>query len=174
MPRRVRRVAKHRAVALGFDFKADSQFLPRPDLMPGSVPRRGKGRNSAFACFPGTSICSPSTSYSLRFTMVHTVCRPAAGGWGKCRSCSIGASGSHSGCCQDRRVARSIVAIRRVASASRGVMPFQIPQMFSQLSQPTPLKKANCRSSVLSRFQRSEMFTMWRGSSHLYLLDHGD
>src|SRR5271170_5390826 len=68
---------------------------------------------------------------------------------------------------------RSIAATRRVASASRGVIPFQMPQMFSQLSQPTPLKKANCRSSVLSRFQRSEMFTMWRDSSHLYLSTKG-
>ena len=48
-----------------------------------------------------------------------------------------------------------MVAMRRVASPSRGVMPFQMPQTFSQLSQPTPLKKANWRSSVLSRFQRS-------------------
>ena len=62
---------------------------------------------------------------------------------------------------------RSMVATRRVASASRGVIPFQMPQMFSQLSQPTPLKKAYCRSSVLLRLQRSEMLTMWRGSSHL-------
>ena len=45
-------------------------------------------------------------------------------------------------------IARSIVATRRVASASRGVIPFQMPQIFSQLSQPTPLKKANCRSLV--------------------------
>ena len=29
-------------------------------------------------------------------------------------------------------------------------MPFQMPQMFSQLSQPSPLKKAYCRLSVLS------------------------
>jgi hypothetical protein len=34
-------------------------------------------------------------------------------------------------------------ATLRVASASRGVIPFQIPKMFSQLSHPTPLKKAN-------------------------------
>ena len=43
-----------------------------------------------------------------------------------------------------------------------------MPQTFSQLSQPTPLKKANCRSLVLSWFQRSLMLTMWRVSSHLY------
>ena len=35
-----------------------------------------------------------------------------------------------------------MVAMRRVASASRGLMPFHMPQMFSQLSQPSPLKKA--------------------------------
>src|SRR5271170_4325684 len=66
-----------------------------------------------------------------------------------------------------------MVATRRVASASRGVIPFQIPQTFSQLSQPIPLKNANCRSLVLSRFQRSEIFTMWRDSSHLYLSTRG-
>src|SRR5271163_1528612 len=68
---------------------------------------------------------------------------------------------------------RSIVAMRRVASPSRGVIPFQMPQMFSQLSQPTPLKNANWRSSVLLRAQRCEMFTMWRDSSHLYLSTWG-
>ena len=31
-------------------------------------------------------------------------------------------------------------------------MPFQMPQMFSQVSYPTPLKKAACRLSVLSLF----------------------
>ena len=67
-----------------------------------------------------------------------------------------------SGLARNGATPRSIVAMRRVASPSRGVMPFQMPQMFSQLSQPTPLKKANCRSSVLLRFQRSEMLTMWR------------
>ena len=71
-------------------------------------------------------------------------------------------------------MARSMVAMRRVASASRGVIPFQMPQILSQLSQPTPLKNANCRLSVLSFFQRSEMFTMWRGSSHLYLSTMGN
>ena len=35
-----------------------------------------------------------------------------------------------------------------------------MPQMFSQLSHPSPLKNANCRSSVLSRFQRSEILTI--------------
>src|SRR5579872_132077 len=85
----------------------------------------------------------------------------------------MGASGSQSELIRNGASARSMVATRRVASASRGVTSFQIPQMFSQLSQPTPLKKANCRLSVLSRFQRSEMFTMWRGSSHLYLSTKG-
>ena len=37
-----------------------------------------------------------------------------------------------------------------------------------------PLKKANCKSSVLSRAQRSADFSMWRGSSHLSLLIVGD
>src|SRR5208283_5530066 len=68
---------------------------------------------------------------------------------------------------------RSIVATRLVASAPRGVIPFQIPQIYSQLSQPTPLKKATCRSSVLSRFQRCEIFTICRVSSHLYLSTRG-
>src|ERR1700749_2457322 len=77
--------------------------------------------------------------------------------------------GSQSALTRNGAAAGSLVAQRGVASASRGVIPFQIPQIFSQLSQPTPLKNANCRLSVLSRFQRSEMFTMWRGSSHLYL-----
>ena len=36
-----------------------------------------------------------------------------------------------------------MVAPLRVASASRGIILFQIPKMFSQLSHPTPLKKAN-------------------------------
>src|SRR6185437_12444428 len=51
----------------------------------------------------------------------------------------------------------------RLAIARRDAVPD--PQMFSQLSHPSPLKKAYCRSSVLLRFQRSEMLTMWRGSS---------
>src|ERR1700756_3627635 len=86
---------------------------------------------------------------------------------------NIGASGSHSELIKNGASTRSSVATRRVASASRGVIPFQMPQMFSQLSQPTPLKNANCKLSVLSRFHRSEMFTMWRGSSHLYLSTMG-
>ena len=54
-----------------------------------------------------------------------------------------------------RFVARKLgVAMRHVASASRGVTPFHIPQTFSQLSQPSPLKKAYCRALVLSRSQR--------------------
>src|SRR5450631_3387490 len=85
----------------------------------------------------------------------------------------MGARGSQSRLTKNGAKARSIVATRRVASASRGVIPFQMPQMFSQLSHPTPLKKANCKLSVLSRFQRSEMFTMWRVSSHLYLSTMG-
>src|ERR1017187_3716911 len=85
----------------------------------------------------------------------------------------MGDIGSQSLLTKNGATPRSIVATRRVASASRGVIPFQIPQMFSQLSQPTPLKKANWRSLVLSRFQRSEIFTMWRGSSHLYLSTMG-
>src|SRR5579862_7332357 len=85
----------------------------------------------------------------------------------------MGDIGSQSLLTRKDATARSIVATRLVASASRGVMPFQIPQTFSQLSQPTPLKKANCRSPVLSRFQRCETFTMWRVSSHLYLSTRG-
>src|ERR1035438_4763304 len=80
----------------------------------------------------------------------------------------MGDIGSQSLLMRKGETARSIVATRRVASASRGVIPFQMPQTFSQLSQPTPLKKANCRSLVLSSFQRSLMLTMWRVSSHLY------
>src|SRR5664279_902160 len=85
----------------------------------------------------------------------------------------MGDIGSQSLLMRKGETPRSIVATRRVASASRGVIPFQMPQMFSQLSHPTPLKKANCKLSVLSRFQRSEMFTMWRVSSHLYLSTMG-
>src|SRR5271166_6900381 len=85
----------------------------------------------------------------------------------------MGDIGSQSLLMRKDETPRSIVATRRVASASRDVIPFQMPQMFSQLSQPTPLKKANCRSSVLSRFQRCEMFTMCRVSSHLYLSTRG-
>src|SRR3981081_445027 len=85
----------------------------------------------------------------------------------------MGVIGSQSLLVRNGTKARSSVTTRRVASASRGVIPFQMPQIFSQLSQPTPLKKASCRSSVLLRFQRSEMLTMWRGSSHLYLSTMG-
>src|ERR1700761_7956447 len=83
--------------------------------------------------------------------------RPAAR---KNPKCSTGANGSQPSLTRNGASARSIVATRRVASASRGAMPFQMPQTFSQLPQPTPLKNANCRSFVLSRFQRSEIFTM--------------
>ena len=85
----------------------------------------------------------------------------------------MGNSGSHCELTRNGATARSIEATRRVASASRGVMPFQMLHTFSQLSQPTPLKNANWRSEVLSRFQRSLMLTMWRGSSHLYLSTMG-
>src|SRR5260370_42169949 len=80
---------------------------------------------------------------------------------------SIGKNGSQPLLTRNGATPRSIVATRRVASLSRGVIPFQMPQIFSQLSQPIPLKNANCRSAVLSRFQRSEMFTMCLVSSHL-------
>src|ERR1700730_5322333 len=85
---------------------------------------------------------------------------------------SIGAIGSQSLLMTNVDTARSIVATRRAASASRGVIPFQMPQMFPQLSHPTPLK-GNCKSSVSLRFQRSEMLTMCRGSCHLYLSTMG-
>src|SRR6267154_6249052 len=85
----------------------------------------------------------------------------------------MGVSGSQPVLLKNGASARSMVAMRRVASASRGVIPFQIPQIFSQDSQPMPLKKANCRLSVLSCFQRSEIFTIWRVSSHLYLSGMG-
>src|SRR5713101_7784056 len=120
-----------------------------------------------------SSICGPSTSYSLRFTMVQTVCGPNGHRLANTPYRNIGANGSQSLLMRNGANARSSVATRRVASASRGVIPFQIPQIFSQLSQPTPLKKANCRLSVLSRFQRSEMLTMCRDSSHLYLSTMG-
>src|ERR1039458_8881239 len=45
--------------------------------------------------------------------------------------------------------------------------------MFSQLSDPTPLKNAACRLSVLSRAQRSQTLIIWRGSSHFSLLAMG-
>src|ERR1022692_3415159 len=101
--------------------------------------------------------------------MVQTVCWPDGHRLAYTPYRNIGTSGSQSKLTRNGAIARSRVATRRVASASRGVIPFQIPHTFSQLSQPTPLKKANCRLSVLSCFQRSEMFTICRGSSHLYL-----
>src|SRR5882724_11462441 len=79
----------------------------------------------------------------------------------------MGYNGSQAELVRNGANARSIDATRRVASASRGVMPFQMPQTFSQLSQPMPLKNATCRSSVLTRFQRSQMFAICRDSSHL-------
>jgi hypothetical protein len=53
----------------------------------------------------------------------------------------MGDIGSQSLLTRNACTPRSMVATRRVASASRGVIPFQMPQMFSQLSQPTPLEK---------------------------------
>src|SRR5271157_2265084 len=79
----------------------------------------------------------------------------------------VGVWGSQSALTRYSAKRRSILASRRMASASRSVMPFQMPQMFSQVSYPTPLKNAYCKLSVLSLFQRSHTFTMWRGSSHL-------
>src|SRR5580704_10535067 len=85
----------------------------------------------------------------------------------------IGYNGSQSRLTRYSAVARSMAATRRVASPSLGVIPFQMPQIFSQLSQPTPLKNANCRLLVLLRFQRSEILTIFRVSSHLYLSTSG-
>jgi hypothetical protein len=74
--------------------------------------------------------------------------RPAASGWQN--AVAMGwVIGLPAGLVRKGATPRSMVAMRRVASPSRSVMPFQMPQTFSQLSQPTPLKKANCRSSVL-------------------------
>ena len=80
--------------------------------------------------------------------------RPAAIGWRRRRRCASDRTAPNPRLTRNGATARSMVAMRRVASPSRGVTPFQMPQTFSQLSQPSPLKKANCRSSVLSRFQR--------------------
>ena len=59
------------------------------------------------------------------------------------------------------------------ASESLGDIWFQKPQMFSQLSKPAPLKNAAWRLSVWSVAQRSQTFTMCRGSSHFHLLTIG-
>eukprot|EP00971_Amphidinium_carterae_P260678 5171561-Amphidinium_carterae.1 len=56
-------------------------------------------------------------------------------------SCSTsGACGTQSGDCKKplRPKNRSIVAILRIASASRGTIPFQTPQIFSHVSYPSP------------------------------------
>src|ERR1039457_4854826 len=91
----------------------------------------------------------------------------------KTPDCTAGACGSHPGLTRESAERRSSLAMRRMASASRGVMPFQMPQTFSQDSYPTPLKNAYCRLFVLSLFQRSQTCTMWRGSSHLPRLMEG-
>mmetsp|Transcript_41561 Transcript_41561/g.137733 ORF Transcript_41561/g.137733 Transcript_41561/m.137733 type:complete len:247 (-) Transcript_41561:376-1116(-) len=43
---------------------------------------------------------------------------------------------------------RRMVKIRRIASPSRGVMPFHEPQLDSVVSKPTPLKKEKCSAST--------------------------
>src|SRR5437899_6423789 len=96
----------------------------------------------------GNSTCGPDTAYSLRFTMVQTVCCPLGQRLAYTPYRNIGESGSQSLPTRNGATARSMVATRRVASASRGVIPFHIPQMLSQLYQPTPLKQANGRLSV--------------------------
>src|SRR6516165_7511353 len=111
--------------------------------------------------------------YVVRLTMVHRVRLGSGHLEAKTPYCRVGEWGSQPGLIRKSAKRRSIFAMRRMASASRGVMPFQIPQMFSQDSYPTPLKKANWRLLVLSLFQRSQTLTMWRGSSHLPRLIDG-
>src|ERR1700676_2330379 len=81
--------------------------------------------------------------------------------------CEVGKNGLQRAEVSRSGKARSMLATRRRASASRGVISFQMPQMFSHDSYPAPLKNAYCRLSVLFLFQRSHTLTMWRGSSHL-------
>mmetsp|Transcript_5144 Transcript_5144/g.15704 ORF Transcript_5144/g.15704 Transcript_5144/m.15704 type:complete len:227 (+) Transcript_5144:1665-2345(+) len=85
-----------------------------------------------------------------------------------CITCGV--CGTHR---DDRRMAaeppsaRSIVATRRIAWASRGTMPFHVPQTFSQDSYPAPLNHAACRLSVLFLAHRSHTFV-----SHLPCVNH--
>src|SRR4051812_19988113 len=111
--------------------------------------------------------------YVVRLTIVQSV-RFASGHLeAKMPYWRVGVWGSQAGLTRKSAKRRSIFAMRRMASASRGVMPFQMPQMFSHDSYPTPLKKANCKLLVLSLFQRSQTLTIWRGSSHLPRLMDG-
>jgi hypothetical protein len=60
-----------------------------------------------------------------------------------------------------------------MASWSRSVSWFQIPQTFSQVSRLVPLKKVACSISILLVDQRSLTWTVCRGSSHLVRLTCG-
>src|SRR5579875_420302 len=117
----------------------------------------------------GTTICSPSTSNSFLLMSVHSVRLSPGHLLAYTWNCRVGVWGSHPELISNDENCRSIFATRRMASPSRGVIPFQMPQMFSQVSRPIPLKKAYCRSKVLLRCHRSDTLVMCRGSSHLYL-----
>jgi hypothetical protein len=56
--------------------------------------------------------------------------------------------GSQSGVVKKGARKRRIAPTRRVASLSRAESPFHIPQTFSHVTKPSPLKKACCRSVV--------------------------
>src|SRR5882757_935383 len=107
--------------------------------------------------------------------IVHSVWVPVSDGHllAKTVLWSVGVCGSHAELTRSFGNSRSIVATRRVATSSRSVIPFQIPQMFSQLSSPVPLKNAESSRSILLVDQRSLTCTVWRGSSHLLTLTMG-
>src|ERR1039458_9137254 len=117
--------------------------------------------------------CSPETAYSFRFTIVHSVFDSTGHRLAKTPCCKVGVCGSQSRLIRSSAKNRWIVIIRRIVSPSRDVIPFQIPQTFSQLSIPMPLKNADCNSCVLSRDHRLQRCTMCRGSTHLYRLIDG-
>src|SRR5215831_1934054 len=112
-------------------------------------------------------------SYSLRFTIVQSVLRAFGKRLAKTPDCKVDECGSQSRLFRFSANVRSIRVMRRMASASCGVVPYQNPQRFSSEAYPCPLKKACWRQFVLSRVKRSVTFTMCRDSSHLLLLTIG-
>ena len=68
-----------------------------------------------------TAICSPSTSYSLRFTIVHSAAPLPGKRLANTPACSVFSYGVQSALTISGANWRWIVAIRRNVSASRGV-----------------------------------------------------
>ena len=64
------------AVAVCLDRQSSEQHVASLRWFGLEFRRRDKDRNSACHSSRRNSICGPSTSYSLRFTMVQTVCCP--------------------------------------------------------------------------------------------------